>query len=107
MLKKKIDKTFNKSVILNCTCNWICIYSTYTIRPCFFNRLGGHSYELNNSQDSPGPQGQPGSKGDKGYRGTPEPQGEQGPKCDTGDTGPQGLPGPKGDTGANRHFQRP
>jgi len=45
---------------------------------------------------TPGPQGEPGPKGDAGDVG---PQGEQGPKGDAGEQGPQGEPGPTGPKG--------
>lgn len=49
-----------------------------------------------------GPQGEQGPKGETGAQGPQGPQGEtgaQGPQGPTGETGPQGEPGPKGDPG--------
>jgi len=46
-----------------------------------------------------GPQGQTGPKGDTGATGAQGPQGQTGPKGDTGATGAQGPKGDKGDTG--------
>ncbi len=64
-------------------------------------RFDGTSIE---ASTIPGPQGEPGLKGDQGDTGERGPQGVPGPKGDKGDAGdqgPQGVPGPKGDKGDN------